>query len=199
MLDKNNIGKIFLLPNYEQVQIFNIGIVGNKEWYYINDNYPKDVGNGFPLWSESDLNFYESKQEKWKESKIIYEIKQKEYKEKERIQAEIKKENEYLYNYDANMSPMQKAKVLKCLMKSLVYDNGVMTRKDYVIMKLKQGYTLNIKTFSNAYNRRAKNDTTTYRILEHPTNNTFNDITKTEYDFAEYLLKNNIIPILQIV
>jgi hypothetical protein len=66
-------------------------------------------------------------------------------------------------------------------------------RKQFVIDLLKDGYHSEIKTFSNMFNKRAKSPTTTDYCLIHPTNNTFYTVTKTEYNFFNYLKQNSII------
>jgi hypothetical protein len=78
-------------------------------------------------------------------------------------------------------------------MKQFNYNGSIKTRKQFIIDLVKAGYNAQIKTFSNMYNKRAKNPTTTEFCLCHPSNNTMYTVTKTEYEFFNYLISNNII------
>ncbi len=117
--------------------------------------------------------------------------------EEDQINKEEEKRKNYenTYGYTDNMSPIQKGKILKVLNKQYnYYDNGEYigsyTRKDFIKMMLDKGYTVEYKTNLKYYSKNGelKIKANEYRLIDR--DNLFYEITKTEYDYAKYLLKN---------
>lgn len=184
MTHKENIGKTLLNYQYEECEI--MGIFPQDENLYMvktpSHNWER---GGCELWTDEDYERYFTAQDEIKQS-IIRRAEQDE-KDKERKQKLLleKQAEENLYGFDADMAPMQRGKVLKCLLKLLNYQNyGILSRKDHIIKRLQGGSTLKIKE-SKRYG--------TIRMLLFPDGKTYTDLTKTEYDFAEYLVKTSSI------
>lgn len=101
--------------------------------------------------------------------------------------------NTYL-GFTDNLKPMQKARVETSLDKLIRYNNKVMKKKEFILVKLQEGSTPHLEENYSYYSTKIdgytkpRND---YRLNNN--NNTYNEITKTEYDFANYLIKNNFI------
>lgn len=174
--------------------------------YLVNDKYPEpanDKGFGLQIIQEDEIlsslemqEELELKYQNWKTKHDEYEKQQQEKEDKERLE---KEERENLFGFDDGKTPIQKSKILQCLMKPLFFrefegnKNVTITRKEFVLRCLKNNYITDIKTFSNAYNKRAKTDSKTERVLTSTTENSMYTITKTEYDFANYLLENDLL------
>jgi len=192
MLNNEHIGKI-LLELYNYVKVEKIGIAGGKEWYFINDKYPEEVTNGqYQLWDQNWMDRILSKQEEYKNKLELHKKALIEEEKREAEEARYKAEKEDLYGFDDGKNPMQKGKILKCLMIYNNYSIGFMTRKDFLMIRLKNGFKLDYKQFTNY-----KTDTKKWCYVL-GNENCFTEITKTEYDFAQYLLNNNLIKAEQI-
>lgn len=118
----------------------------------------------------------------------------KKMQEKERLQKEYEefKNKEYnnTFGYTDNMKDMQKGKILKYLNKQTRYYNDenkpteVVSQKDFVLKKLKEGYIPEYQ----------KDQKEKY-LLAKKSKNICNIITKTNYDYACYLMSINILEI----
>jgi hypothetical protein len=118
-----------------------------------------------------------------------------ERQEQEKREAE-KREYNNTYGYADNMKPITKGKVLKILnKKENYYDNGkyigTIARKDFIKKLLESGGNVEHKTNVRYWNKKSEvtlkeNE---YRLV--CTDNSFYKITKTEYDFAMYLINND--------
>lgn len=122
--------------------------------------------------------------------------------ELERIEKEKQEQEEREYNntygYADKMSPMTKGKVLKILNTHENYcHNGKslnFTRRKYYIKEiLESGGNVEHKTNLKYWDKRKED----YRIKENEyrlttNDNSFYEITKTEYDYALYLINNNL-------
>lgn len=191
MIDKSVIGKVLLYWSWGEVQVSDIQMCRGEECCFVNRNYPENPNGCYEIWNEAELKRVIDSQDKQRfnnEQRIIRLAKEKAEEER---QAEAQRAKEDLYGFGDNLLPMQKKRVLNCLMKQYRYDGVVMTRKEFVVTRINRGYYLDIKTFDNQ-GRRAKNEFVTVNMLCHPTNNTFSEITKTEYDFATYLIANKV-------
>lgn len=176
---KENIGKIFYDCQHDECEIVGI-FPQDQNFYMIKNSINKNTGS-YVLWSDEDYERYFSAQDKIKQSIVRRAEQNKQDAEREHKLLLEKQLEENLYGFDANMTPMQRGKVLKCLLKLLNYQNyGIMSRKDYIIKRLQGGSTLNTEE-SQKYG--------TIRMLRFPDGETYTDLTKTEYDFAEYLVK----------
>ncbi|MEG2381626.1 MAG: hypothetical protein RSB38_08025 [Oscillospiraceae bacterium] len=178
------------------------------ECYLVNNKYPEPAdknGFGLAIIRKDEVDADLAKQD---ENKAYYKERKKrqlEYKAEQFAIQEMEKkekaEREYLYGFDTGMSLMQKGKVLKTLLTKLSYtkhkynpktfrfeviERKVMTRKDYIVGRVQAGGELS---------KSVHNGKTEYAISSEPIEikgkpeKTFSIITKTEYDFATFLLK----------
>lgn len=98
--------------------------------------------------------------------------------EKARREAEKKARHESFYGFTDGMSAMAKGRVIKVLDKLYRYDGVVMSRAEHVKSSIESGCTVSI---------REKSDGSKMYCLD-TLRGSFYVITKTEYDFARYLL-----------
>jgi len=93
-----------------------------------------------------------------------------------------------------NLKPMQKAKAEKTLDKLIRCNGNVITNKEFILIKLQEGLTPSIEEDYSYYSRKLQGDTkpkTDYRLKDQ--DGSFYHITKTEYNYALYLLENNFL------
>lgn len=155
------------LMKAEQIENY----ISNAEYY--NDRYNKNI----------------ERQKQYK----LQELKEKQQEE------EFKEKYKFCYNYTDNKTVLQASKILKILNEQLLYNNKFYTRKD-LIHKLinKDSYT---KEYFNT-NRYSKKkiegehkklvDKLEYRFYYNK-DNVFLEVTKTEYDYINYLIDNKLI------
>lgn len=105
------------------------------------------------------------------------EQKHRERKEREDQAARAEAERQRFHGFTDGMSPMGKGKVVKILSKRYRFDEGVMTRAERVETMVKMGGHLS--TWTNPRGN------TEYRI--HARNGWFYTVTKTEYEYFQYL------------
>ncbi|MDD5531095.1 MAG: hypothetical protein PHX21_13840 [bacterium] len=86
-----------------------------------------------------------------------------------------KKDYEFTYGFTDNMQRMKKANVLKALNKKQLYNDVLRKRKDFILMKVKDGWTV-------GKDKKGKG------VLEKGLNS-YSGLTKTELDYAYYLVK----------
>lgn len=189
---KYPVGTRFLDYQYQEQMVWGYYTINGIEQYVVNDPNKEDDRVHGDLMTESDMETILSKQEKFKAG--LTRRQESEAEEQRKIEKErcIQTERECLYGFDDGLTPMQRGKILKTLMKVYRYDCGVMTRKDFIVAKVKGGCTFEQKTYGQSYNHRAKKDTVTVFGCYYPNTNEFSRITKTECDFANYLINNKI-------
>jgi len=93
-----------------------------------------------------------------------------------------------------NLKPMQKAKTEKTLDNSIKYKGSIITNKEFILIKLQKGLTPGIEEDYSYYSRKLQDYTkpkTDYRLKDQ--DSSFYHITKTEYDYALYLIDNNFL------
>lgn len=121
--------------------------------------------------------------------------------ELERLEKEKQEQEEREYNntygYADNMSPMAKGKVLKILNTKENYCSsgksiGYIKRKDFIKSIVESGGTVEHKTNLKYYNNKSelKIKANEYRLCL--TDNSFYEITKTEFDYATYIINNQL-------
>lgn len=123
--------------------------------------------------------------------------------EQERINKELEdkkqKEYEFCYNYLENKTQLQKGKILKILNKEVLYNSEFLTRKQLIHKILKENDNCFTKEFLNTNRYRKKNrnlecvklaDKLEYMLYYNK--NSILDITKTEFEYINYLLLNKI-------
>ena len=110
----------------------------------------------------------------------------------------IQKQQEYnnTYGYTDNLKPCQKGRILKILNKEFnYYDYGTLKRKDFILKVLKEGYKPQIKDKIVSSIKKVKGkrqEKYKYNVPVIEKDNKFYEITKTEYDYAMYLLEEVI-------
>ena len=124
---------------------------------------------------EETLKMNEQKREEEKQQRMEEERKREQQAKEEQVRKE--KEN-YCNGFTNRMNPMQKQKIYDILNKKYRYDGNIRTRKENTLVYLKNGYNPEVKTF---YNKNKES----YVFNK---DNTYLEITKTEYDYATYLL-----------
>ena len=183
----NYIGLEFKGYQYQDMKV--IEYMEKFKMYYVEKINVKGISTN-ELMKKNDINLYLNKQDeilksKNKMSKINFE--EKEEKEKEY------QEYNFLYGYCKDMYPMQKAKILKVLNKTLKYDNKTMTRKEFIYQLINDNYTVKIidKMLSSSKKvagERINKYQYNVPIIQKEDDNTFYIITKTEYKLSLYLL-----------
>nr|DAX35142.1 MAG TPA: hypothetical protein [Bacteriophage sp.] len=98
--------------------------------------------------------------------------------EKVRREAEEKAQHESFYGFTDGMSAMEKGRIIKVLDKLYRYEGVVMSRAEHVKSSIESGCTVSVKE---------KDDGSKMYCLD-TLRGSFYVITKTEYDFARYLL-----------
>lgn len=104
----------------------------------------------------------------------------------------MKMKNTY-FGFTNNLKPMQKAKQEKSLDMLIRYNGKVMTEKEFVYMKLEEGYTPNFEENYSYYSRRLDDMTKpkTLYILE--LGNKYQETNKTIYNYCLHLLENDFL------
>lgn len=169
--------------------------------YFIKEDYKGEQEIslfGLYIWSKKDFeDEIINKQEEIKQNNIKQKEEEKKYQEK--IQEEKKQEEKALYienfcnGFTDTMQPMKKANVINALNKVYMYsDKQYRSRKDNTLVYLRNGYLPKIKT-KTTYKEEYKNG----RYIDAEVKKEFFvldigseylEITKTEYDYANYLL-----------
>jgi len=93
-----------------------------------------------------------------------------------------------------NLKPMQKVKAEKTLDNLIRCNDNIITNKEFIFIKLQEGLTPSIEEDYSYYSRKLQGDTkpkTDYRLKDQDAS--FYHITKTEYNYALYLLDNNFL------
>jgi len=96
--------------------------------------------------------------------------------------------------FTENMKPMQKTRTEKTLDNSIRHNGNVITNKEFILIKLQEGLTPGIEEDYYYYSRKLQDYTklkTDYRLKDQ--DDSFYHITKTEYNYALYLLDNNFL------
>jgi len=96
--------------------------------------------------------------------------------------------------FTGNLKPMQKVRAEKTLDNLIRCNGNVITNKEFILIKLQEGLIPGIEEDYSYYSRKLQSDTkprTDYRLKDQ--DGSFYHITKTEYDYANYLLKNNFL------
>jgi hypothetical protein len=110
-------------------------------------------------------------------AQVSHWVSQREAREREAREAAQEAERQRFHGFTDGMSPMGKGKVVKILSKRYRYDEGIMTRAERVERMVAVGGHL-----STGMNSRGN---TEYRI--HYQNEWFYTVTKTEYEYFQYL------------
>lgn len=130
----------------------------NNGEYLVADNTHTGVNGSYSIMSNEDIENMLSIQEKLQTSYKRSMERRRLEEEREEKERQLKAEKENLYGFASNKSPMQQGKILKSLMTNIVRDNKLITRKDFVISLVKDGYEPTIKTYTNWKTEKKKTD-----------------------------------------
>lgn len=97
-------------------------------------------------------------------------------------------ENTY-FGFTNNLKPLQRGKAEKSLDMLVRYKDKVMTEKEFVLLKLKENYTPSYEENFQYYKRNGElsKPKTLYKLEK---DNGYQEINKTLYNYAKYLLEN---------
>ena len=109
------------------------------------------------------------------------------------------------FGFTDSMQPMKKARTQNTLDKKYRYDGIVMTCKEHLYQILQSGVTLKIDDDYSYYSSKTHGMTkpkTDYQIhftkyLDGKDREVYNSVTKTEYDYASYLIENNFLDVVK--
>lgn len=191
MYDENKIGMQFLTL-YDGLQEI-LAIVDTKigKRYVTND--PNRGNNRIygSLYTDEEMDELLNKQDYFKAKEEERQKKARENAERERKEAEALAKERDLYGFTDGKTQIQKARITDILMKRYNYDGKIITRKQHIIDNIKQGATVDrkenvISYYGSKWNRKESKPKTEYRFYYN--DNTYAIITKTEYDFALYMM-----------
>lgn len=103
----------------------------------------------------------------------------------------MKLQNSFL-GFTNNLKPIQKTKVENTLNKFIQYNGIVYKKKEFILIKLQEGYTPEKQENYKYYSTRLEGYTKPKTLYTIEKDNLYNEISKTEYDFANYLIENNL-------
>jgi len=106
---------------------------------------------------------------------------------------DINIEDTYL-GFTDNLKPMQKVRAEKTLDNLIRHNGNIITNKEFILIKLQEGLIPGIEEDCSYYSRKLQGETkpkTDYRLKDQ--DGSFYHITKTEYNYALYLLGNNFL------
>ena len=199
----NLIGKKFT-DGIRQYEVLDTITIAEKEYYRVK-NYTDNRDN--ELFTNENLNIYLSKQEelssKYESRQLRKKVWKKEVQEERKKKEILEKRLNEDYGFCENKTLLQKGKILKILNKEIRYNNEIITRKERIVNILttcNNCYTdeyLNTNRYSeHKINLEYKKltDKIEYRLYFQEGNDEyFINLTKTEYQFSEYLIKNKIL------
>jgi len=113
------------------------------------------------------------------------------------INTTINLQNTFL-GFTDTLTPMQKSKVSSTLDTQIKHNNVIMPKKQFIYNKLQEGYTPHVEEDVSCYSRKLGDYTkpkTEYR-LSNP-EGSYYDITKTEYNFAIYIVQNDFLDVVK--
>lgn len=165
---KNIINKILITHQGEELTIKEKRKMNNKNIYIAtqeNNNFDEILSGKYIKKLLKDQN--KIKNSLKKQEKTNQELKEKEIA--------AKKEYEDIDGFAANKSKMQRGRILKILNREQKYSGKYYnSRKEFIREKVKEGYIVTKKDGK--------------RIFKSPDGSWFEDLTKTELDYAEYLI-----------
>lgn len=100
---------------------------------------------------------------------------------------------ETFFGFTNGLKPMQAAKIEKSFNKLYRYDGKVMQEKEWLYLKLLQGYTPAIEENYSYYSRKTDSMTKPKTLYKIETEGYFNEINKTLYNYALHIINNNFL------
>lgn len=95
--------------------------------------------------------------------------------------------------YTRNMKEITRGKVLKTLNKLIRYENKVMNRIEFIASILVKGYEPKVIKNYRTYSQKLKDYTKARTQCVMSKDSSIHEITKTEYDFAIWMIENNLV------
>lgn len=206
---KQVFGFRYLDYQYKEKMIWGFCTIGGEEKYVVNDPNKNDDRVYGELISETEMDVILSKQEDFKQGIIRQKERNEAQRLKEAKEQEKQRDKENLFGFDTKLTPMQRGKILKSLMKGINYRNeeGVAiygaTRKDFILYLMSIGYVpeeyrrteqKKVANYNNACKVKSmewedyiKHGFEMLRTVNSNQVNTYN-ITKTEYQFVKYMI-----------
>lgn len=121
------------------------------------------------------------------------EIQEQLQKEKE-LEEQRQLEYNFCYGYTDNKTDLQKGKILKVLNKNILYHDELMTRKQFIHKMIRESDECKTEIYNNTNRCTSKRINLEYKKLVDKveyrfyTDDSFIEVTKTEYDYISYLL-----------
>lgn len=206
---KRQVGFRFLNYQYEEQMVWGFNTYRNEDRYVVNDPNKDDDRVYGTLISESDMDVFISKQEEFKQGIALRQERAELHRLKELEEKEQQRNRENLFGFDSKLTPMQRGKIQKVLMKEINYKNDdgkviyCATRKDFIIYLLSVGYTpeeyirkeqKKVANYNNAcrvksmeWETYTKHGFEMRRTISENQANVY-AVTKTEYEFAKYMI-----------
>jgi len=113
------------------------------------------------------------------------------------INTTINLQNTFL-GFTDTFTPLQKSKVSSTLDTQIKHNNVIMPKKQFIYLKLNEGYTPHIKEDISYYSRKLQDYTkpkSEYRLSN--SEGSYYSITKTEYNFAVYIIQNDFLDVVK--
>lgn len=201
----NNASDILTNTVYDYINNTLVKVVAvdkQRNLCFVKENYKigeKTNNFGLNVWRIEDFtDEIINNQEKIRQSNLKAKEQELKYLEEKKKQEEF--DNWILYRenfcngFTDKMTAMKKANVIKVLNKVFRYNGrDIRARKDNVIIYLRNGYLPQIKTrkymvkeYSGFYERDIEKEKEIFVLIDK--DNTYLEITKTEHDYANYIL-----------
>lgn len=184
ILDKNAIDGSF----NDYLDKFIITVIDKGLWLYkwlfsiVKDYDIKNNTNYYKKALHNRQLKLEENERKEQQRKEEYAKREEERKAKEEEEKRLKDIENFCNGFTDNKSPMQQQRIANTLNKLVRVNGVVMQRKENVLNKLNAGYEPKIKPLYN------KNDILKDNLVLENKDGWFIELTKTEYDYALYLL-----------
>lgn len=176
------IGFTIINAQYETLTVKGYYMIKDEQVYHMDNN---------ELITEKSMEFYVNKQDKWNESRKRYLIREAEEREQELKETErMKEQRERIEEYLNQFTGVKRAKIDTTLSKEENYSSGLYTRYQWIEKGASEGKAVEVKKFSNMFNKRAKNDYTIVICMFESDGQTYTAITKTEQDYFNWLNSN---------
>lgn len=150
------------------------------------------------LFKHEDIQNYIDNEELTKAR--IERSRQRQIEIQEQLQKEIELEEQkqleynFCYGYICDKTDLQKGKILKVLNKNIVYHDELMTRKQFIHKMIRESDECKTEIYNNTNRCTSKRINLEYKKLVDKveyrfyTDDSFIEVTKTEYDYISYLL-----------
>lgn len=97
-----------------------------------------------------------------------------------------------LMGYTKDLTPLKMNRIEKVLLNYIREDNKIMTKCAYITNRIVLGYTPQLTENYSYYSAKLEGNTKPKNLYTIEKDNFYNEITKIEYDFANWLIENNL-------